>query len=52
MTHRTNPTIIVKVIDLNISCIYTHNHMVGMNKISSSDMEMQELMTQWLLIQL
>jgi hypothetical protein len=37
MTHRTKPTIVVKEVDLNISCIYSHNHMVGMDKISSSD---------------
>jgi hypothetical protein len=33
MTHRTRLTIIVKAIDLNTSCIYSHKHMVGMDKI-------------------
>ncbi len=37
MTHRTNLTIVVKIIDLNTSCIYSDNHMVGMDKISFSD---------------
>jgi hypothetical protein len=37
ITHRTNLTIIVKVVDLNINCIYNHNHMVAMSKISSSE---------------
>jgi hypothetical protein len=36
MTRRINLTIVVKVVDLDISCIYNHNHMVGMDKISSS----------------
>ncbi len=36
MTHRTNLTIVVKVIDLDISHIYNHNHMVGWDKISCS----------------
>jgi hypothetical protein len=52
MTCSTNPTIVVIVVHLNTTCIYSCNHMVQMDKISSSDMEMQELMTQWLLIQL
>ncbi len=34
MTSRTNLIVIVKVVDLDTSCIYSHNHMVGMNKIS------------------
>jgi len=38
MTHRTNPTVVVKVVDLDTSCIYSRNHMVGMDKISSSGM--------------
>ncbi len=33
---RTNLTIVVKAIDLNISRIYSYNHMVGIDKISSS----------------
>jgi hypothetical protein len=37
MTHKTNPTVIVEVIDLDTSHVYNRNHMVGMNKISSSD---------------
>ncbi len=37
MTHRTNPTVVIKKLDLDTSCIYSHNHTVGMYKISSSD---------------
>ncbi len=36
MTRRINLTVVVKVIDLDIHLIYSHNHMVGMNKIYSS----------------
>ncbi len=36
MTCRTNPTVVVKVIDLDINQIYNYNHMVGMDKISSN----------------
>ncbi len=36
MTHRTNLIIVVKVIHLDTSRIYNHNHMVGMDKIFSS----------------
>jgi hypothetical protein len=36
MTHMTNLTIVVKIIDLDISHIYNHNHMVGMHKICSN----------------
>jgi len=36
MTCRTNLTIVIKVVDLDINRIYSHNHMVGMDKISSS----------------
>jgi hypothetical protein len=36
MTRTTNPTIIVKVIDLDTSHIYSCNHMVGMEKILSN----------------
>jgi hypothetical protein len=36
MTRRTNHVIVVEVVDLDISCIYSHNHMVRMNKISSN----------------
>jgi hypothetical protein len=45
MTQRINPNVVVKVIDLNTNYIYNRKHMVEMDKISSSDMEMQELMT-------
>ncbi len=38
MTCRTNLTIVVKVVDLNINHIYSHNYMVGMDKTSSSAM--------------
>ncbi len=37
MTHRTNVIVVVKVVDLDTSHIYSHNHMVGMDKIYSSD---------------
>jgi hypothetical protein len=37
MTHRTNPIVVVKEVDLDISHIYSHNHIVGMDKIFSSD---------------
>jgi hypothetical protein len=36
MTPKTNLIVIVNVIDLDISCIYSCNHMVRMDKISSS----------------
>jgi hypothetical protein len=36
ITHRTNLTIVVKIVDLGTSCIYSCNHMVGMDNISSS----------------
>jgi len=36
MTCRINLTIVVKVIDSDISHIYNCNHMVGMDKISSN----------------
>jgi hypothetical protein len=37
MTHRTNLSIVVKLVDLDTNHIYSHNHMVGMDKISSSE---------------
>ncbi len=37
MTRETNFTIIVKVVDLDMSCIYSHKHMAGMSKISFSE---------------
>ncbi len=37
MTCKTNLTIVIKVVDLDISCINNPNHMVGMDKISSSE---------------
>jgi hypothetical protein len=37
MTHRTNLTIVVKVVDLDTSRIYSPNHMVGMDKISFNE---------------
>jgi len=36
MTHRTNLTIIIEIVDLDINYIYSHNNMVGMDKISSN----------------
>jgi hypothetical protein len=44
MTHRTNITIDVKIVDLDISRLYSHNHMVGMNKISSNANSTQNLL--------
>jgi hypothetical protein len=37
MTHRTNPIVVVKEVDLDTSHIYSHNHMIGIDKISSSE---------------
>jgi hypothetical protein len=37
MTHKTNPVVVVKKVDRDTSCIYSHNHMVGIDKISSND---------------
>jgi hypothetical protein len=34
MTRKTNSIIVVKVIDLDTSHIYSRNHMVGTDKIS------------------
>jgi hypothetical protein len=39
MTCRINLTIVVNVVDLDTSRIYSSNHMVGMDKIFSSDMK-------------
>jgi len=36
MTHRINPTVATKVVDLDINHIYSLNHIVEMDKISSS----------------
>jgi hypothetical protein len=33
----TNLNIVVKVVDLNINCMYSCNYIVGMDKISSSE---------------
>ncbi len=44
VTHSTNLTIVVKIIDLDISRIYNYNHMVGMDKIFSSDCDYKFLM--------
>jgi hypothetical protein len=41
MTCRINPPIVVKVVNLDISRIYSCNHMVEMDKISSSVGRMQ-----------
>ncbi len=37
MTRRIDSIVVIKVNDLNIPHIYSCNHMVGMEKISSSD---------------
>jgi hypothetical protein len=35
MTCRTNLIVVVKIVNLDTSHIYSYNHMVGMDKISS-----------------
>ncbi len=42
MTCRINPTVVIKEIDLDTSCIYSHNHMVGMDKMFSSVMHQRK----------
>ncbi len=37
MTPKTNLTVVVKVVDLDTSCIYSCKHMVGMDKISFNE---------------
>jgi hypothetical protein len=37
MTRRTNLIVVVKVVDLDTSCIYSFNNMIGMNKLSSNE---------------
>jgi hypothetical protein len=37
MTHKINPIVVVKVVDLDISRIYSHNHMVGMDNFFSNE---------------
>jgi hypothetical protein len=37
MTSRINPKVVVKEVDLDISCIYRHNHMIRIDKISFSE---------------
>jgi hypothetical protein len=44
MTHRTSKTIDVKVVDLDINQLYSHNHMVRMDKISSNENSTQNLL--------
>jgi hypothetical protein len=39
MTRRINPIVVVKKVDLDISHIYSRNHMVEMDKISFSDLD-------------
>jgi hypothetical protein len=36
MTRRTNPIVVIKEVDMDISHIYSCNHMVGLDKISSN----------------
>jgi hypothetical protein len=43
-TNRANITVDVKVVDLDISCLYSCNHMVGMDKISSNANSTQNLL--------
>jgi hypothetical protein len=33
MTNRSNPTIVLKEVDLDTTNMYSHTHMVGMDKI-------------------
>jgi uncharacterized protein YpuA (DUF1002 family) len=42
MKCKIDPTEVVKKIDLNISHIYSHNHMVGMDKIFSNVMHQRK----------
>ncbi len=44
MIHRTNITIDVKIVDLDINHLYSCNHMVGMDKISSNENSTQNLL--------
>jgi hypothetical protein len=44
MTHKTKITIDVKVVDLDISRLYSHNHMVRMDKILSNESSTQNLL--------
>jgi hypothetical protein len=37
MTCKINSIVIIKIIDLNINRIYNRNHVVGMDKIFSSE---------------
>ncbi len=37
MTSRTNPIEIIKIVDLDTSYIWNHNHIVGMDKISFNE---------------
>jgi hypothetical protein len=48
MTHRTNLIVIVKLVDLDTSCIYSHNHMVGMDKIFFSEIRPKTSITYWI----
>jgi hypothetical protein len=45
MTCKTNLTIVVKLVDLDIYHIYGCNHMVEMNKISFSETKSKASMT-------
>ncbi len=42
MTCRINPIVVIKEDDLDISCIYSCNHMVGMDKMFSSVMHQKK----------
>jgi hypothetical protein len=46
MTHKTNINVDVKVVDLDINSFYSHNHMVGMDKISSNENSTQNLLVE------
>jgi hypothetical protein len=37
LTHRIELPLVVKLIDLDTSCMGSHNHKVGMDNISSND---------------
>jgi len=48
MTCRTNLIVVIKLVHLDISCIYSCNHMVGMDKIFSSETRPKTSMTSYI----
>jgi hypothetical protein len=43
MTCKNNPIVVVKILDLDISHIYSHNHMVGMDKNYFNEIPMHNI---------